>query len=724
MSDGGSDAHANPGVPAATPAIAFDPALLADPAIPKSIVSSDQAMVDGVREHLRRYGGHQALRTALGRLEDPLWLAAWCDALKSVAGKKLLFRGSELGVLALEALEHNGARALIVERSAAEARLAGGIVQKHYLKRWHSQHKKAVDSWSEEQRRLSFADFTTEVDILPADSERLRDAQCDCLVFPHIDHSLLGTGIVRAVREYRGGALAPGAGVLPGAARIFAAAVQWKYTATAFRLAAMSELRWSLTPQPLTAPPESWVELTRPALMGELDFSNFSETEWRLELPVVSDGTVDGIVFWFDLTCGGVHLCNAPDGAVRCLRPAVQYTDRIAVRAGESLSVHVRVHETRLQFQVLSAPPRQVRHCLLPSWYVPMLQDAVRNRAYERAIDTAVKSTPQAAVFDIGTGCGILSMMAAASGASRVTGCEVNPHIARVAQKIVAENGLAERVHIINKDCRNTVLGQDLPERASLAVFEMFDCSLIGEGILHFLAYARENLLAANARYIPMSGRLRAVGIECRLDNLRGFDVNLLNPYRFSSSFLNVDAGQLQWRALTDPCEIFSFDFSKATPQAEQKSLRIPVIREGTIGAMLFWFDLQVEEGCWLSNDPAANSTLHWKQGLQWLPEVSVGPGMQLPVVAAHDGSSLRFRWESDALPKEAFSRLPRFDPHWWKEYTDLVRQTHDMLGHCMRHPEEYVKLAALAQCLAIDPGAHDLDPAVAQRFAAAFFTH
>jgi type II protein arginine methyltransferase len=353
-----------------------------------------------------------------------------------------------------------------------------------------------------------------------------------------------------------------------------------------------------------------------------------------------------------------------------------------------------------------------------------MLQDAVRNRAYERAIDTAVKALPEAAVFDIGSGCGLLSMMAAASGASLVTGCEVNPHIARVAQKIVLENGLAERVRILNKDCRNAVLGQDLPERANLAVFEMFDCSLIGEGILHFLAHAREHLLAADARYIPMSGCLRAIGIECRLEHLLGFDVNLLNPYRFSSSFLNVDAGQLQWRALTDPFEVFSFDFSKATAQAESKPLRIPVTAEGTIGAILFWFDVQVEEGCVLSNAPTANSTLHWKQGLQWLPEVHVGTGMQLPLVASHDGSSLRFRWESEGLPKEAFSRLPRFDPHWWKEYTELVRQTHDMLGHCMRHPEEYVKLAALAQRFAIDPGAHDLDPAVAQRFAAAFFTH
>jgi hypothetical protein len=39
-----------------------------------------------------------------------------------------------------------------------------------------------------------------------------------------------------------------------------------------------------------------------------------------------------------------------------------------------------------------------------------------------------------------------------------------------------------------------------------------------------------------------------------------------------------------------------------------------------------------------------------------------------------------------------------------------------------MSNPGEYIKVAELAKRFAIDPGAHDIDPKIAQRFAATFF--
>ena len=36
-------------------------------------------------------------------------------------------------------------------------------------------------------------------------------------------------------------------------------------------------------------------------------------------------------------------------------------------------------------------------------------------------------------------------------------------------------------------------------------------------------------------------------------------------------------------------------------------------------------------------------------------------------------------------------------------------------------NPDEYEKVAEMAKRFAIDPGAHDLDPVIAQRFAAMF---
>jgi hypothetical protein len=148
----------------------------------------------------------------------------------------------------------------------------------------------------------------------------------------------------------------------------------------------------------------------------------------------------------------------------------------------------------------------------------------------------------------------------------------------------------------------------------------------------------------------------------------------------------------------------------------------VPAIAPGTAGAVLFWFDLGLDDTCWLSNGPHADYRLHWKQGLQVLPEVRVAAGMGLPLIARHNGSGLKFQWQQDALPKEALSRVPRLDPRWLAASGELELQTQSLLQHCSQNPNEYAKVAEIAQRFAIDPAAHDLDPTIAQRFASMFF--
>jgi hypothetical protein len=49
-----------------------------------------------------------------------------------------------------------------------------------------------------------------------------------------------------------------------------------------------------------------------------------------------------------------------------------------------------------------------------PNYYVLMLRDNVRNKAFRNAIEKAV--TPESIVLDVGAGQGLLSMMAARAG--------------------------------------------------------------------------------------------------------------------------------------------------------------------------------------------------------------------------------------------------------------------------------------------------------------------
>lgn len=696
------------------PEIRFDPVLRDNPSMP---ADADAFRIDGLARHIERYGGQASPRNAITRLQDPRWRDAWDRALAATTDCRVRFVGSELGVLALRAIHHGAEHALCVERHPVDARIVTGMVQKHFLGAWHAQNGSAIRDWSEDERRASFETFAQAVDIAAPGGD-VATMPCDVVAFPGIDHTLLGTGIVPAVRTCRreDGSTPQ---VLPSRATLHAMAIQWRYpddeTSTGFDLQAVNRLRWSAYPQPLELDRTFWIALASPVEVGTLDFAAFTESVQEYEIPALCDGRVDAILVWFDLALGEGRLSSAPDSGLRCLRPAVHGVDGLTVRAGEPVHLHIEVHETRVHARTVPAPTRQHAQ-ILPSWYVPMLGDARRNNAYRKALRAAMQQAPVQLALDIGAGTGLLSMLAAEAGAEHVIGCEQSPAIAAVGRETLAANGYNGRVELIEKDCRALQVSEDLPERADLALFELFDCSLIGEGVLHFLAHAREHLLRAEARYLPAGARLRGLVVEYRIDRILDVDANLFNPYLASPEFVNVDASTLDYRPLTEPFDLFDFDFATAGPDPMEMTLDPAVIADGTVGALLFWFDLHLDCETTLSNAPDGDA-LHWKQGLQFLPEARVSTGQTLPLVARHNGSALRFQWRPDGLPEDAFSRLARLDPRWLAANASLEDQTRQLLQHCAQSPDEYRKVAAIAQRMAIDPGRYGLDPVIAERF-------
>lgn len=88
------------------------------------------------------------------------------------------------------------------------------------------------------------------------------------------------------------------------------------------------------------------------------------------------------------------------------------------------------------------------------SSYADMLHDTERNKKYEAAIKVAIDCLHQkgqkANVLDIGTGTGLLSMLAARHGADSVVACEGFIPMSECAVKIIALNGFSERIKVVN----------------------------------------------------------------------------------------------------------------------------------------------------------------------------------------------------------------------------------------------------------------------------------
>ena len=74
------------------------------------------------------------------------------------------------------------------------------------------------------------------------------------------------------------------------------------------------------------------------------------------------------------------------------------------------------------------------------------------------------KCKPRASYVDLGTGTGILPLLATALGAGHVTGLECNPIMADLAKASVAYNGLEEQIRIVAADYNQCRIGRLIPK--------------------------------------------------------------------------------------------------------------------------------------------------------------------------------------------------------------------------------------------------------------------
>jgi type II protein arginine methyltransferase len=275
---------------------------------------------------------------------------------------------------------------------------------------------------------------------------------------------------------------------------------------------------------------------------------------------------------------------------------------------------------------------------LVPRYHFNMLNDIGRNEQYDRAIRQVVDT--QSTVLDVGTGSGLLSMMAARAGAQKIYTCEVVPPIAEVALAVIASNGYANRIQVIAKKSDELVLGIDIPKRLDILVTETIDSALIGEGIIPIIKHARKYLLKPDAKVLPMGATVFASLVESetvlkmnRVDRAVGFDVSGFNQLATSGAY-PVRLGLLSHRLLCEPIAVCQFDFEQDGLERRQFELPIVPQASGMCHAVAFWFDLYLNEATTISNAPS-NSQTHWKQAIQCLPrpiELKAGTPVQLSV--------------------------------------------------------------------------------------------
>ncbi|HMI95750.1 MAG TPA: tetratricopeptide repeat protein [Micropepsaceae bacterium] len=283
---------------------------------------------------------------------------------------------------------------------------------------------------------------------------------------------------------------------------------------------------------------------------------------------------------------------------------------------------------------------------VVPAWHFAMMDDRRRNSAYDAVIRRAV---PGKRVLDIGTGSGLLAMMAARGGAASVTTCETVGVIADHAREIIARNGLAQALKVWGKPSTELAVGRELPERAQVLITETFASSLIGENVLPTLEHAHEHLLTPDATIIPAIGSVMgylAGGDTLKgmlfVDRIEGFDLTLFND--FAPPMLAAPMNGVAHQPMSSDIELLRFDFKERSFPMANRKLAVTATASGACVGMVQWIRLELDRDTAYDNRPSQGAPFngHWAHILHRFPRLlHVSAGDVVPIVVRHDRSQV-----------------------------------------------------------------------------------
>lgn len=337
---------------------------------------------------------------------------------------------------------------------------------------------------------------------------------------------------------------------------------------------------------------------------------------------------------------------HAPDNADATAGLGVALTD--AGRPDEALSVLLAAVERSPDVPLLRHRMRQAATAVVPAWHVPMMNDAPRNKAFERAIRRAVAAHgPAARVLDIGTGSGLLSMMAARSGAASVVTCELVPPIAATARRIIEANGFADRVRVVTKKSTELAVGADLDRPADVLVSEILSNTVLTEGVLATFEDALSRLVKPGAAVIPRA--VTAVGCLAGgpaleqmafAGTVAGFDLSAFTA--LAAPRLPITGFSPPWTRLSADHDLVAFDLTATThpPVLERRPLHATT--DGVAVGIVQWMRVELDAETTFTNPPETTTTGGWQQVLHTFPRpIRVAAGQSVDILAGHDRGGL-----------------------------------------------------------------------------------
>jgi protein arginine N-methyltransferase 1 len=264
------------------------------------------------------------------------------------------------------------------------------------------------------------------------------------------------------------------------------------------------------------------------------------------------------------------------------------------------------------------------------SGYGSMIADTIRIDAFTRALRGAIR--PGAIVMDIGTGPGVMAVLACQLGASRVYAIEPSSVI-QLAREIAAANDCADKIEFYEDFSTKFTV----PVRADVIVSDMRGILPLFQSHIPSIADARRRFLAPGGTLIARRDKIWAAVIEApkQHDNLvgpwdrnaLGQDLNLARR-KVLSEFQKVRMSPED--LLTAPALWTTLDYATIEHPDLRGTLQWTARRSGTGHGLLVWFDMELADGVGFSNGPDSPETIYGSAFFPWPEPVPLAAGQHI----------------------------------------------------------------------------------------------
>jgi protein arginine N-methyltransferase 1 len=280
--------------------------------------------------------------------------------------------------------------------------------------------------------------------------------------------------------------------------------------------------------------------------------------------------------------------------------------------------------------------------------YGDMIADTGRTSAYARALEARI--SPSSVVLDIGTGPGILALLACRAGAHKVYAVEPDDVI-QVAREAAAANGYADRIQFVQAMTTDI----DLPERVDGIVADLHgSVPLFGRSVVSILD-ARARFLKPGGWIIPGRETLWAAPVSSPAAHKRAIAA-WTTAYGFDLTSARIrSANELHKRwlnpedLLVAPACWAELDYGTLDGPNVSGEMTWTVEHTGVGHGIGVWFDTETAPGIGFSNSPASGERHVFGQGfLAWPAPVPLSAGDLVSVRLRADFAGDDYVWSWD----------------------------------------------------------------------------